>query len=251
MKLLINRVNYSEKFICLTNALQNLQGITVGSSANQLNEEAVLSFKPDIVIHNSLESVPLYEKFKVIQIFVSDQKVDVDTPYTIDLSEIGPCIDLSLFNNVKTYDKYKCDMVFFGDISVFDQELLKYLTPEHSLRIFNGPILSCLHYCGNLPRHMFASAYHSAFCCPFSIKEDRSRLHEIVKAGGLPVIYDPVDPNTFHNEIDRVLYDAKKGARVPYKAIVSKEELEASYNTNKMRNVLKKLGLNKLANLIG
>lgn len=245
MKILINQQKYVEKFVCLTNALQEINGIETRFINGILDDQFLAYFKPDIIIHNMDDGSSL-DKRNMINI-----KCDFGAQgnLKIDLNLIGPCIDIHLFKKIEVKDKYKCDIVFFGDISVFDNELLEYANTNHSLRVFNHIPVNIPFYCGSIPRNEHPSAYKSAWISPFSIKEDKSRLYEIIKSGGRPVVYNP-EKKGFHTLMKHMLTCKNTGESFEPAVYVTENEITEAMNVYKLSESLKGLGFEKLSQAV-
>lgn len=242
MKILLNQLQYSDKFVCLTNALYKGQNMQIGSSMGQIDDESIIGFKPDIVIHNNPELLNRLQSNNIIQIFLHHSTPITQLP-SIDLDKIGPCIDISMFDKVEVKDRFKCDIVVLGDISVFDQELLVYAAGDYKIKIFHTKPMNIPYYCGTIPKSDYGSAYLSAKICPVSKKEDQSRLYEIAKAGGKYVLYDPQNKEDFHKKM-------KAGLQGFGEQLISKSDLEQAANTLLLKSNLKKIGFKKLSGLL-
>lgn len=242
MKILINQETYSEKFLCLTGAIQNSESVELGFINGPLTTDAIFSFQPNLILHNSPHLREKLNLQKIPNVLFTNEKVSGQN--CVDMVSVGPCVDVQLFQDVQTKERYECDLVFFGDIGVFDEELLEYAGGDHRLRIFNSMAINIPYYCGDLIKTEHPHCYRSAKCSPFSIKEDRSRLYEIILSGGVAAIYDPSSPESFHRDVSRVLSGQKVSVDV------EKSEIMSCFNTVKMGKILRRLGFEELGKYV-
>lgn len=251
MKILLNQLRYSEKFICLTNALHSVKGLNVGVVNGMIDDESVVSYRPDVIICDDEDMRSKYNSMKFVTILC---KEDATGNQSIDLKQIGPCVDVSLFHNVSYKDKYKSDIVLFGDMKDFDGSLAPMLNGEYRIKVFHTEPVFTPFYCGVLPRDEYPSAYKSAICCPVSWKEDRSRdrskFYEIVRSGGTPVVYKDGQKQKFLEDLKYLISSHRNNHAVTYEYDIDYSEYEKSTNTNRLSLALEQIGFTKLSNAI-
>lgn len=247
MRILLNQGSQSSKFITLTNALHFCKDFVIGVSADILPLEEIIGFKPDILIHNVPEYIDRFKNQKFLQIYIHDGK-PIGFSKSIDLSTIGPVIDLKLYSDVVEHERFNTNFALCGEPSLFDSYLDQYKNqPLSGLRIYCDTVQAHHTYCGFLKKHLIPSVYKSAKTSLFSLKDDMSRLYEIIYAGGNPLIYDPNNPSQFIKDMNGVTY-GKIPVYIDLPSIKTVHNVSA--NTIKFANALRGIGFNQLANHI-
>lgn len=245
MKILINQKTYSEKFVSITNALYTIKNLTIGHANGQLDEESLISFAPDLVIHNDQDSIDKFRKYKFIQLYLFENNPNDQVP-SFNIGTIGPVVDITILNNIKKHERFKSDIVLFSNPSLFDNEILFYSSLNFSLKIFSDRPIRMPQYCGTVRRDEHSSYYLGAKASPWSFREDMSRLYEIVASDGKPVIYNG-DASNFHNDINKRM----SGIDIFYDIPDKKTILDKFSNRTCLNKILRSNKLNKLANLMG
>lgn len=236
MKILICQEKYSEKFIALTNCLNSLRDISVATMNKGIDNEALISYKPDVVIHNSPFLVDRLNGLKLLQIYIHE-----NVPMScrqIDLSTLGPIVDRELLKNVRLEQKYVCDVSYIGDPTRHLVDILKY--NDLCLRVFNDKPITIPEYCGHLNRFSFPSVYKSSLISLYSVYEDMGKLYEILLSGGNPVVVDDMNSQKFHNDMKLAL----AGQKV---VNIETSQLESSLSHKKLAKCLHDLDFKVLA----
>lgn len=245
MKILVNVKAYSDKFVGLANALQSIPKVEIGFVNGSISSDIIQQFKPNLLVHNDLDNIEVFDKSNIFQILLHENQF-TDHKLAYNIANIPPFIDTDLLNKVEEVDRYKCDIGIIGDLSLFNGELMRYLSFNYRTRIFNPSPTNTIFYNGSIPRRNYPSFYRSSKVSPFSIKDDPSRLYEIICSDGNPVIFDPDKVEKFHTDIQNGL----DGGRA--EIFISKEEILSKYTSiHMMKLILDDLGLQHISSLLG
>lgn len=192
MKILFYRSSYNPDFESLIQAISKTKN-TFGYIAGEINEESVISFGPDIIVHN----IPDVDKFPItnaisININNTDSKQSFSLEDKNSPNYIKPFVSLkSITVKDDEIPKYSSDIVhigspvnFFGVIDFLANEesdvLFKFFT--HKVHNING-------YCGLCDVKDYLKFYKYSKGC-LVMEDDIRRLMDIVVAGGNPIVFN-------------------------------------------------------------
>ena len=228
MKILICHFLNDPRFKSLTQPINALQNVTVGTTDNNLSPEDLMEFNPDIVIHNHPEQERLH---RGVNIHISSY------------DDIQPFVALRNTTNIDY--RYKSDVCFIGDaINVFGDSLY-YIIQNNRIKklFFHHEPMPYRGYAGVCSTSKFFDIYVTSKASIVASIEDSYRLLDILYAGGNPVVFS--NKEQFHDDVLDAVFNNKTYNPI---GLTSKDIEEQHTNFDRMSDLLDKHGLRKLAN---
>lgn len=248
MKILCYHHQQDQRFEALVSSLSDTDH-EVGHAFGEIDNDAVLGYNPDIIIHN----IPNVDKFPVQKrSFISININDLDMPNCFSFTKedhknfIPPFVILRDIDvDPKDKKKYKSDIVYFGSPLVFDK-LLECILNNGFLhfKFFDHKIHNISGYCGVCDSSEYFKYYRNAGACIVK-KGDTNRTRDIVVCGGNPVVYD----GSNHEECrDKILDALNNGSKFNLDNFDKYEILKNSTVFDRASSIFNTIGLTKVSN---
>lgn len=230
MKILICHFLNDPRFRSLTQPINSLDNVVVGTTDNNLSQEDLKSFNPDIIVHNHPEESRISNS---INIHIHENSIGFG-------KDIDPFV--ALRRPAEINQKYKSDVCFIGDaINVFGDNLY-YIIQNNRLRklFFHHEPMPYRGYAGVCANDKFFDIYALSKASIVASNDDKYRLLDILYAGGNPVVF--TNKEQFHKDILDAVFDHKVFNPLN---LTSKDIQSQHTNFDRISWVFKQHGLNK------
>lgn len=245
MRILVYRDSYDSRFESLVHAISKTKN-TFGYSSGEIDETAVISFAPDLIIHN----IPEVDKFPMsdaisININDADSTNSFSFKNTDSDNYIKPFVslkDMSIDPSKK--EMYISDVVYIGSPSSFNN-VLGFLTNDKEdilFKFFSHQPHNINGYCGMCDSRDYLKFYKSARAS-ITHSNDMNRIMDIVIADGNPIVYDG-DSEDCINRIRNAVF---KNERYSVDGITKESIIDKDTVYDRASEIFKKIGLKQLS----
>lgn len=245
MRILCYRHSYDQNFESILGVISKIK-TQIGYASGEINQENLISFSPDIIIHNIPDAETFPIKSNAVSININETKNKNSFSFNDKSSSnyIGEFVHLreSTIDDSEI-EKFSSDVLYIGTPSVFGTLLEYILNSDINFKFFNHQPHNISGYCGMCNIQDYYKFYKHAKVC-IAQKDDKLRIMDIVAAGGNPVIYDGSNTEDCIEKITNAISNNQKYAIEGYtkEDIISKD---TSYD--RVAKIFKTIGLNKLA----
>ena len=218
----------------------------IGSSGKEVDISELEDFKPNLIITNA-DNTDRFLELSSSPFILTINDTDSVNSFSFNNTESSNYIHpFVVFSNAeKKYDnRYKCDVSFVGDMSVFGQSGLTLVNDERIVTKFflNSPT-QFSGYCGYCDPIHYSKLYAMSKVTLVD-NTNNYRIMDIIYNDGYPVIRDQEqsDKQFLDHIYDVVLNNNKRELQITKQEIVNNHT-----NYKRMSEIFLKIGLNKFA----
>lgn len=246
MKILIYNQKQNPRFGSLVSVLEKIDCL-VGYMSGQISNQDISRFNPDIIIHDIDNVIEFPYKGDFISININDTY----SPSSFSLMDMNHPNYLSPFTKYKNLNfenkaKYRSDVIYIGDPSVFGDTL--YKIKDLNFKFFTDKLIPIKGYCGICSSDSYYKLYNQSKACLVPPNESQYRLYDIISSNGTPVVFNG-NVDQFVDEIRACVNGLNVGIYNGL-GIDRASVLKNDTNFDRMSHIFSKIGLNKLSNMV-
>ena len=219
----------------------------IGVMSQEINQEQIQQFEPDIIIHNlqGVTSFPISSKAVSININESEG----DNCFSFENKKSKNFLDSFVTNRNNTLDKdmldkFQSDILYMGNIADFGQTFRTFIKNNNDiiLKFFTPQLNNLVGYCGMLDINHYGKYYkHAKASIVFA--EDTARIKDIIVSDGNPVTFDTNKTEEFTGNLNEAI---KNNKRFSIDGMDKRSIINDHTCYDRIAQMFKTVGLNKI-----
>lgn len=219
----------------------------VGVMGQEINQQQIEQFGPDIIIHNlqGVTSFPISSKAVSININESEG----ENCFSFENKKSENFLDSFVTNRNNTFDKdmlnkFQSDILYMGNIADFGHTFRTFIKNNNDiiLKFFTPQLNNLVGYCGILDINHYGKYYkHAKASIVFA--EDAARIKDIIVSDGNPVMFDIEKKEKFITDLTEAV---KNNKRFSIDGMTKESIINNDTSYDRVAKIFKTVGLNKI-----